>query len=448
MSNLYISNLRTESSELGRIFKSSKACFVWEFVLDGVQRRIEIVHSRITGKRRITMNGDLVVKVQKFTFEFTYSFLIDKHYVNLVQTAPDTYDLRIDNLSFNSLMNQQKSDKYSRYKKDDHMLNSEPIKEPSNVPESTNNKFDVNNSNNLKKNVNNIDNDFFSGNSGNTQKEKKDNNNFFNDNDFEFSEDKTGVKGNKKIEKDTWNFDFDNKNNKANNFESFPIQTKATNTNTHKNSKAINFDDLSNNFSSNNAQNNIKNDIVGDLLGISEIQKPAKINQAEALGGIDFNLNERPIHNTNNNEVNNFNNFPQLESGDNFDNETNKFSFIQLDGPTNNSNTINKTDFNFSNNQTSTFNFDNFDNNNVNQHAFNTNSIPNHVNNNFNNMNTFISNPNMINHTLSSNQNALPTSYASFDLNYVNNKITPDSEKTTKSEQPVDGKDFNFNFKI
>ncbi len=93
----------------------SKLQYVWEFRLDGKDRKIELQHSRITGKRRIYFDGKEILKAQKYTYEFSYSFSIDNHYLNLTQLGPTNYDLRIDNMAFNSITNEIK--KQSRLEK-------------------------------------------------------------------------------------------------------------------------------------------------------------------------------------------------------------------------------------------------------------------------------------------------------------------------------------------
>lgn len=112
MSTLNIRGLRQSSVEVGKYLKKSKFEYRWEFVLDEVSHKVELDHSRITGKRKIKLDGKEILSVYKFTYEFTYSFILDKHYVNVVQLSAENYDLRFDNISFMTLINQQKLDKF------------------------------------------------------------------------------------------------------------------------------------------------------------------------------------------------------------------------------------------------------------------------------------------------------------------------------------------------
>ena len=57
MSSSSISGLRYEEKKIGGTFKSSKVEYIWEFILDGVPQKIELIDSRWTGKKRLIKNG-------------------------------------------------------------------------------------------------------------------------------------------------------------------------------------------------------------------------------------------------------------------------------------------------------------------------------------------------------------------------------------------------------
>ena len=111
MTELDIYNMKSEYSEIGDMIKASKALYSWEFTLDGKRHKIELSHSRIKGKRVILCDGQEISTCLKYTYNYTYSFPLDGHYLTLIQISPDQYDLRIDNISFMLLKNK------SRYKK-------------------------------------------------------------------------------------------------------------------------------------------------------------------------------------------------------------------------------------------------------------------------------------------------------------------------------------------
>ena len=103
--------MKNDYTEVGDMIKASKGLYSWEFTLDDKRHKIELSHSRITGKRVILSDGQEISSCLKYTYNYTYSFPLDGHYLTLIQISPDQYDLRIDNVSFMLLKNK------TRYKK-------------------------------------------------------------------------------------------------------------------------------------------------------------------------------------------------------------------------------------------------------------------------------------------------------------------------------------------
>ena len=99
-----MSDLKFQQKEVGALFSSSKTQITWDFILDGQKRKIELQHSRITGKRVISLDGSELVKTHKFTYDFSYTFFIEKHHINVMQVTPENYDIKIDNLLYSTLM--------------------------------------------------------------------------------------------------------------------------------------------------------------------------------------------------------------------------------------------------------------------------------------------------------------------------------------------------------
>ena len=113
MTELDISNMKYDYTEIGDMIKASKGLYSWEFNLDGKRHKVELSHSRIKGKRVILVDGQEISSCLKYTYNYTYSFPLEGHYLTLLQISPDQYDLRIDNMSFMLLKNK------SKYKKKD-----------------------------------------------------------------------------------------------------------------------------------------------------------------------------------------------------------------------------------------------------------------------------------------------------------------------------------------
>ena len=123
-SRLDISQLKFDQNDIGNLIKSTKTINSWEFVLDGNRQKIELQHSRLKGKRIVIYNGKEMSNSMVFTYNYCYSFPIDKHYLTIIQISPDQYDLRIDNISFLSMLNRQKIEGFSAGKKNEVNNNS------------------------------------------------------------------------------------------------------------------------------------------------------------------------------------------------------------------------------------------------------------------------------------------------------------------------------------
>ena len=108
MTDLDICDMKFDNSEIGDMIKSSTCLYTWDFNLEGKKHKIELTHSRIIGKRIIKCDGEEINTSIKYTYSYTYSFPMDGHYFTVIQTSPGEYDLRIDNISFDILKNQNK----------------------------------------------------------------------------------------------------------------------------------------------------------------------------------------------------------------------------------------------------------------------------------------------------------------------------------------------------
>ena len=109
---LNIRNLSFNSEELGTFFSKSYIIYTWKFNLDGVQRIITLAHSRIKGKRVITLDKKEICNFMKYTYRFSYEFSIDSHTITINQND-EGYILKIDGINFQKLINQQKLERYN-----------------------------------------------------------------------------------------------------------------------------------------------------------------------------------------------------------------------------------------------------------------------------------------------------------------------------------------------
>jgi len=102
-----IKNLQFTSEDIGSFFSKSYTEYKWKFDLDGVKRTITLNHSKLLGTRIIYLGKQQICKYRKYTYNFKYSFSIDIHNISIIQ-SDGTYILKIDDIPFNKLLNEQK----------------------------------------------------------------------------------------------------------------------------------------------------------------------------------------------------------------------------------------------------------------------------------------------------------------------------------------------------
>ncbi len=107
MSKLDIKNLFFNKSQVGRTIKASKNYYVWEFVLEGSVHKIEIFHSLVSGKKTLTYNGSVLSEDETYSSDFSYSFSIKKHKINIEQKSQEKFELTIDKLLFATLVDDE-----------------------------------------------------------------------------------------------------------------------------------------------------------------------------------------------------------------------------------------------------------------------------------------------------------------------------------------------------
>ena len=87
MSELDISEMKFNFSDVGEFLKASKCIYTWDFNLEGKRHKVELAHSRIKGKRVIMFDGEEINSCIKYTYNYTYSFPYDGHYITAVDIA-------------------------------------------------------------------------------------------------------------------------------------------------------------------------------------------------------------------------------------------------------------------------------------------------------------------------------------------------------------------------
>ena len=76
---------------------------VWEFLLKNNYNKIELWDSKLSGKKKLVVNGKTIVDIQNSCAIFNYSFQLSSYYFNVVQ-LDDKYDIKINNNYFKDII--------------------------------------------------------------------------------------------------------------------------------------------------------------------------------------------------------------------------------------------------------------------------------------------------------------------------------------------------------
>ena len=106
------------------MFFSSKVLFTWEFVLNGTAHKIELWDSKLSGKKKLAVNDEVIADYKDSIAVFNYSFDLDSHSFNLVQLSDGNYDIKIDGIFFSDLKQAELSDRLKKPQKNDETINS------------------------------------------------------------------------------------------------------------------------------------------------------------------------------------------------------------------------------------------------------------------------------------------------------------------------------------
>ena len=89
----------------------------WTFNLEGKPHRIEFWDSRISGKKKLSLDNN-VIKTAKDIDNFYYIFKIETYNFSLIQKNDDKYEIKINNRNFTDLMAEERNGKLQREKEE------------------------------------------------------------------------------------------------------------------------------------------------------------------------------------------------------------------------------------------------------------------------------------------------------------------------------------------
>jgi len=105
-----ITQCNYEEREVGKLISSTKIKHIWSFCIKNTKHFVELLESRITGRKKVYADQRIVFPKQVVSKMLTCQFEIDGTQIALIQIG-NTYDLRINNFPFNHLMEVQKNKK-------------------------------------------------------------------------------------------------------------------------------------------------------------------------------------------------------------------------------------------------------------------------------------------------------------------------------------------------
>jgi hypothetical protein len=97
----YFKPLKVLRQNVGRRIKSTKIRYTWHFELEKRTFFIDLYVSRLSGKRKILVNGDVFAEEKlKSSGLSVYILKIGSHIIELLETDDNIFDLRADKISF------------------------------------------------------------------------------------------------------------------------------------------------------------------------------------------------------------------------------------------------------------------------------------------------------------------------------------------------------------
>lgn len=91
-----------DSLNVGKRVKSSKKRFTWKFELDEHEHTIDFYVSKLSGKRKLLLDGDIKLEARRTASYGSYPLRIGRHSLLIYEVDDNIFELRVDNVSFES----------------------------------------------------------------------------------------------------------------------------------------------------------------------------------------------------------------------------------------------------------------------------------------------------------------------------------------------------------
>ena len=110
--SLNIKKLEFFRDEFKDCFFITNIKYNWKFILDNKPHSITLLYKKIFGKRIIYLDNKEIYNSRKYTYNFNLSFPIEFYNITIAQKN-NFYTLRINNISFNNILNDLKLQKFN-----------------------------------------------------------------------------------------------------------------------------------------------------------------------------------------------------------------------------------------------------------------------------------------------------------------------------------------------
>ena len=117
MADLDIQYLRFDKKEVGKTFSSSKILYTWEFVLNKKSHKIQFYDSRLSYKKKLTLDGSVLFYEKDDSELFKYKFSLAGAKFELFSDFDDNYDIKVNGIKFKQLMSDERRKKRKKKKK-------------------------------------------------------------------------------------------------------------------------------------------------------------------------------------------------------------------------------------------------------------------------------------------------------------------------------------------
>ena len=99
------------------IWNSSKVLHTWQFILKGTKHIVQLWDSKLSGKKKLAVDEEVIVENNNSIAVFNYSFQLDSYFFNLIQINDTKFDLKINDVLFSEIMEAEESGSLKKNKK-------------------------------------------------------------------------------------------------------------------------------------------------------------------------------------------------------------------------------------------------------------------------------------------------------------------------------------------